>query len=554
VTFPTILVLIAASGLGGRVRASPQTPCGAPQAPAAVSATVDGRTLTLTWRPAESALPTNYTVEIGDAPGSSYLGTIDTGVGRTSLTKEVDPGVYFVRVVAVNGCGTSAPSSELRVVVDQAHIAVRSTPDVIVARRTAARNTYFPTLTMLQSGELIVVYYDSPDHVSRVGRIAMARSGDEGRTWSTPTVVIDGPNDERDPNIIETARGTWLLSYFESDASKAPASQGVFVLRSTDRGRTWSLPIKVGTALAGACTSAKIVQLENGDLLMPIYGTKPAGADYIASTVRSGDDGVTWPAESEVTLAGAPGVSFVEPALGYLGGGRLLAMIRTEGRERVAYETTSIDGGRSWAVAARTTLVAQASDLLHVADGDRHFLVHAWSDTSGRFGDSRPTVMQIVRFRDFPRARWTGEPRLLYQGHCWSDEGYPSSVRLRDGRLFTVYYDACAGYIGGTFSKLLDPAAAADCSDAPGAARLELVSNAEGNVTFAWTSADTARMSYMLEAGTAPGAADALAADVGPATTYRVSQVKPGTYYVRVRASNACGSGPASNEAVVVVP
>src|SRR5205085_6692212 len=115
----------------------------------------------------------------------------------------------------------------------------------------------------------------------------------------------------------------------------------------------------------------------------------------------------------------------------------------------------------------KTTRVAQASDLLPVVDDGKQFVVHAFGDMSGRFGDSRPTAIEIMRFRDFPHARWTGEPRLLHQGHCWSDEGYPSSVRLRDGRVFTVYYDACAGYIGGTFSALTDPAASAECSDPP---------------------------------------------------------------------------------------
>jgi hypothetical protein len=468
------------------------------------------------------------------------------------FSKSVDAGVYFVRLRTVNSCGTSAPSQELRVVVDRAHIGARTRPDVIVARRTTARNTYFPTIAMMRGGDLVVVYYDSPDHVSRIGRISMVRSRDQGRTWSPPSVVVDGPNDERDPNIIETARGTWLLSYFEADTMKAPASQGVFVIRSTDEGRTWSPPIKVGSALAGVGTSARIVQLENGELLIPLYGTAPAETDAIASVVRSADDGETWPVESEVRIAAAAGVSFVEPAIASLGNGRLLAMLRTEGGERAAWESTSLDGGRTWTPPTRTTLVAQASDLLPVSDSGRQFVVHTWSDTSGRFGDSRPTAMQIIRFRDFPSARWTSEPRLLYQGHCWSDEGYPSSVRLRDGRLLTVYYDACAGYIAGTFSTLVDPAAAADCSDPPAAVELKLLSNQDGVVSFEWSG--SGRASYMLEAGSMPGGADRLAVDLGAATSYRASQVKPGTYHVRVRATNACGSSAASNEVTVVVP
>jgi hypothetical protein len=295
--------------------------------------------------------------------------------------------------------------------------------------------------------------------------------------------------------------------------------------------------------------------MDNGELLMPLYGATPGGADAVAAVIRSADDGLTWPPEGDAIMASAPGVNFVEPALGYLGGGRLLAMIRTEGAERAAYESYSLDGGHTWSPAARTTLIAQASDLLPVVDGQKNLLVHTWGDTSGRFGDSRPTVMQVISFREFPMARWTDEPRLLHQGHCWSDEGYPSSVRLRDGRVFTVYYDACAGYIGGTFSALSDPAASADCSDPPPPpAEVKVASNSGGGVSLTWSAVPATRTSYILEAGKTSGAADALTVDLGVQTTYNASQVSQGTYYIRVRSRNACGISGASNEVVVVVP
>ena len=530
-------------------------PCDvAPTPPTAVAATVGGATLTLTWK-ASTGRPTNYLVEFGDAPGSTYLGTVDTGSDKTSFTKPLDPGIYFVRVRAANNCGGSGVSPEVRVAVDEARIGARTAPDVIVARRTAKRNTYFPTAELVKNGQIVVVYYDSPDHVSPDGRISLVRSRDQGRTWSAPTVVIDGPNDERDPNIVETARGTWLVSYFESDATKSPSSQGVLVTRSSDEGRTWSTPTKIGTTLGSAATSGKIVQLDDGDLLMPVYGATPGGTNAVAAVVRSADDGLTWPPDGEATLAIAPGVDFVEPALGYLGGGRLFAMIRTEGTERVAYENHSLDGGRTWATATRTTLRAQASDLLPIRDGQQtNLLVHTWGDTSGRFGDSRPTVLQTMRFREFPRVRDTGELQLLHHGHCWSDEGYPSSVRLRDGRVFTVYYDACAGYIGGTFSTIVEPLVTAACSaPPPPPAGLTVASNSGGVVSLQWTATPGTRTSYVLEGGRTPGAADAIAVDVGLQTTYRASSVGPGTYYVRVRSTNACGTGDSSNEVAVVV-
>ena len=57
---------------------------------------------------------------------------------------------------------------------------------------------------------------------------------------------------------------------------------------------------------------------------------------------------------------------------------------------------------------------------------------------------------------------------------------------------------------------------------------------------------------YIVEAGTRTGGAAVTTIDVGVRTLYDFSQVKPGTYYARVRARNACGAGAPSKETVVV--
>src|SRR4051812_45404364 len=131
-------------------------------------------------------------------------------------------------------------------------------PDVIVAAR-GDRNTYFPTIARLRSGELVVVYYDSPSHTSQSGRVALVRSTDDGRTWSAPRVALDTPLDDRDPQIMQTRAGTLLLSYFAYDWNQTPARvMGTFVARSEDNGATWSSPRPVGTAISGAAASGKI--------------------------------------------------------------------------------------------------------------------------------------------------------------------------------------------------------------------------------------------------------------------------------------------------------
>jgi hypothetical protein len=76
---------------------------------------------------------------------------------------------------------------------------------------------------------------------------------------------------------------------------------------------------------------------------------------------------------------------------------------------------------------------------------------------------------------------------------------------------------------------------------------------APGTVRLSW-SAVAGAQSYVIEAGSSPGAADLAILDTGSSQPLLQASAPPGVYYVRVRARNACGVGPASSEAIVTVP
>jgi hypothetical protein len=423
--------------------------CGPPAAPTALTAHVDFTTVTLTWKPAPGS-STSYVIEVGSSAGGTDRLVTDTGTASTTFTKTVPPGLYYVRVRARNRCGTSDPSAEVTVPI---RLEATKT-DVVVVPRAGDRRAFFPAIERLPNGELLVVYYDSPDHVSPAGRISMVRSLDNGATWTAPAVIIDTPLDDRDPSLMRTRGGTLLLNFF---ASQDQIAQGVFVARSDDDGRTWSMPTKVGTKLTEAATDARIVELDTGELLMPLFGRTPTSAEVRCTVVRSTDQGRTWPIEREVDLPSLRGIDFVEPVLAYLGGGRLMAVVRSERSDNRAYVVESTDNGRSWSSPFKTMESAQASDLLPVraAPARATQVVHTYSDFSQQFGEGRPTLIQLIAVGSAGSAVTLGDPRLVYHGICaWGDEGYPSTVLLTDGRLFTVYYDACTGYIGGSFSSL----------------------------------------------------------------------------------------------------
>ena len=67
------------------------------------------------------------------------------------------------------------------------------------------------------------------------------------------------------------------------------------------------------------------------------------------------------------------------------------------------------------------------------------------------------------------------------------------------------------------------------------------------------TAASGSPAAYIIEAGTASGLSNLVIADLGRATTVTATGVGNGTYFVRVRARNACGNSAASRELTLVV-
>jgi hypothetical protein len=74
------------------------------------------------------------------------------------------------------------------------------------------------------------------------------------------------------------------------------------------------------------------------------------------------------------------------------------------------------------------------------------------------------------------------------------------------------------------------------------------------NVTLNWSPSIDGPSSYVVEAGSYPGASNLANFDtLSTGTTYFAPGVGAGTYFVRVRAKNACGVSGGSNEIIVAV-
>ena len=90
----------------------------APQPPAALAASVNGRVVTLTWTSSAGAnAASEFRLEAGSASGLADLAVLALSGNAGFLVVQAPPGTYFVRIRGVNDCGTSGPSNEIVVSV-----------------------------------------------------------------------------------------------------------------------------------------------------------------------------------------------------------------------------------------------------------------------------------------------------------------------------------------------------------------------------------------------------------------------------------------------------
>jgi hypothetical protein len=286
----------------------------------------------------------------------------------------------------------------------------------------------FPDVCRLDDGRLMCVFYDGYKHVSlpsgscpKGGRISCCYSSDEGRTWSKPEVIYDGPDDDRDPSIAQLPSGRLICNFFSlrKKADKEPPWTGLgsWLVMSDDMGATWSDPIQVSPEYY--CSSPVRV-IEGGRLILGLYGEKD-GMGWGAVSL-SEDDGKTW---SDVIDIDNNGMRLdAETDIITLKDGRLFAAQR--GRDETMGWSVSEDGGKTWSVSEAFGFRGHCPYLHRSRDGIL-LLAHRLPDTSLHYSlDEGKT--------------WQGPVRV--DNHHGA---YPSMVTLKDGTILIVYYEEGAG-------------------------------------------------------------------------------------------------------------
>jgi sialidase-1 len=320
----------------------------------------------------------------------------------------------------------------------------------------------WPTLAQRRNGELVLVYSGGREaHVCPFGRVELMTSRDEGRTWSEPRVLIEGPIDDRDAGVVETFRGTLLVTTFTSlayapildralkegnwpaervdrwravheqlSAEEREARLGQWMIRSDDGGRTWSEPY---SSIVNSPHGP--VQLRDGRLLY-------AGKELWTGERRNGfcesrDDGRTWRWLAELPVRpGDRAAEYHELHAVETRTGRLIAHIRNhnEPNRNETLQSESDDGGRSWTEPRSIGIWGLPSHLLRLRDG-RLLMT---------YGHRRPPFGNQARLSADDGRSWS-EPVIISGDGTGGDLGYPSTVELRNGSLLTIWYEQMAG-------------------------------------------------------------------------------------------------------------
>lgn len=324
---------------------------------------------------------------------------------------------------------------------------VKATPDVIIYRGSYPG---WPWVARTSSAKLVCVWREGTVHsYSSTGKLMLAESTDEGKTWSALRTIHDEPDvDDRNIALLPLSDDEWLVCY--NTYTKDLVSR-TFTLRTIDGGKKWSKPQLVCDL--DARTRSAPIKLSTGRLVLPFY--RAPGDQSLAAL--SDDGGNSW---DVVEVANVPGFIGDEWDVCEMPDGRLVGIMRNNLRREdgtydgTFYKTESRDRGNSWSKPMRTNLcslrnTSPAQIFLH---NDRPVVLYS---------NARMVSVVMAASDDPDLLVWKVEKQLpCYQyrpdGKPIADGSYPVSVSVGDNRRFIVDYqhDGDDHLIAGYFVEL----------------------------------------------------------------------------------------------------
>lgn len=207
----------------------------------------------------------------------------------------------------------------------------------------------FPSVVVLPNSKMLMVWRVATSHTSIDGAFRGSISLDRGRTWGASFLLWNGVSsvDFRDPCVSLSRDGTKIyISYFKAVTGNAGA--GVFFRYSTDEGTTWSTEVRTDNFSFYAASSAPVVELDNGTLVIPFYGHASGESWDSVWTVKSTDGGTTWQTPVRIINGQTAGDHRQEPWITWKPGSQTYIMTYRHGNASQIGVSTSTDNTTNW--------------------------------------------------------------------------------------------------------------------------------------------------------------------------------------------------------------
>ena len=324
----------------------------------------------------------------------------------------------------------------------------------------------------LSNGEVVVVFnecrgrtHDDSDN------IVLLRSTDNGTTWDPSTQVVAYQYTRQfgtdTPSIQQLFDGTLIVNFVmtahafnrgitedfgpQSDRYRYVRSKdGAWLTRSNDLGKTWEPAYKANIApLRWGQPIDEVLELPNGNLLMACWGKMTSRELETHETVRSflirsDDKGVDWEYLATIAYDPANIISFWEPSITRTPDGTILCMIRTAHEPRWRHDNLwlshSKDDGYSWSRPERTPLWGYPPDLTVLQDGR---ILCTYGYRRAPWGVRACVSDDGIHWdiaNEFIIQEGGVAPEHAQCSPKWHI-GYPTSIQLRDGTIFSVYHE-----------------------------------------------------------------------------------------------------------------
>lgn len=292
-----------------------------------------------------------------------------------------------------------------------------------------------PGLERAANGRLWALWYAGGTGEGELNYVTLVTSGDDGKTWSGPKLVIDPPGPVRayDPAIWRDPSGRmwvfWAQSYRWWDGRS-----GVWAITTDDSDQEnpkWSEPRR----LCNGIMMNKPTVLSNGDWLLPVAIWKQNAKESIEHRFdlpeeRGGNIFISKDKGKSFQLLGqtdVPDRTFDEHMIVERKDKSLWTLVRT--RYGIG-ESISTDGGKTWSA-------GKASSIPHI---------------NARFFIRRLNSGNLLLVRHNPENRKTRRDLTAYlstdDGKTWQgglllDErpgvSYPDGVQSEDGTIYVIY-------------------------------------------------------------------------------------------------------------------